>query len=62
MIQLFKETLLELLLSFIFRTASRLLTEMIKPHRIFQSGLDHNPKFSLSPYKIISFPSHQEVA
>ncbi|CAO2634300.1 hypothetical protein LEMLEM_LOCUS22608 [Lemmus lemmus] len=26
---------------------------MIKPHRILQSGLDHNSKFSLCPHKII---------
>ena len=44
------------------RTVSRLLVEIIKPHRIFQSGLDHNSKFSLGPRKIISAMNHQEVA
>ena len=38
------------------RTVSRLLTEMIKPHRIFQSELDCNSNFSLGPCKIISTP------
>ena len=38
-----------------------LLAEMIQPYRIFQSGFDHNPKFSLGPHKIISGPNQQEV-
>ena len=44
------------------RTGSRLLPEMIKTHRILQSGLDYNSKFSLGPHKIISAPNQQEVA
>ena len=35
---------------------------MIKTHKILQSGLDHNSKFSLGPHKIISAPNQQEVA
>ena len=34
---------------------------MTKYHKIFQSGLKHNHKFSLGPHKIISAPNHQEV-
>ena len=49
-------------LSFTSRTDSRLLPEMIKTHRILQSGLDYNFKFSLGPHKIISAPNQQEVA
>ena len=44
------------------RTGSRLLPEMIKTHRILQSGLDHNSKFSLGPHKIISALNQLEVA
>ena len=44
------------------RTDLRLLPEMIKTHRILQSGLDHNSKFSLGPHKIISTPNQLEVA
>ena len=44
------------------RMDSRLLPEMIKTHRILQSGLDYNSKFSLGPHKIISAPNQQEVA
>ena len=43
------------------RIGSRLLPEMIKTHRILQSGLDHNSKFSLHPRKIISAPNQLEV-
>ena len=46
----------------ISRIVSRLLDEMIKPHRILQSGLGHNSKFYLGPYKIISVPNQQELA
>ena len=61
MIQHFRAPLLNFLLSSASRTASRLLAEMTKYHKIFQSGLDHNHKFSLGPHKIISAPNHQEV-
>ena len=44
------------------RAGSRLLPEMIKTHRILQSELDYNSKFSLGPHKIISDPNQQEVA
>ena len=44
------------------RTGSRLLPEMIKTHRILQSGLYYNSKFSLGPHKSISAPNQQEVA
>ena len=46
------------LLSSSSRTDLRLLPEMIKTHRILQSGLDHNSKFSLGAHKIISAPKH----
>ncbi|KAM7340586.1 hypothetical protein ACRRTK_001201 [Alexandromys fortis] len=45
-----------------FYTQNNSKTEMIKPHRIHQSGLDHNSKFSLGLHKIISVPNQQEVA
>ena len=35
---------------------------MIQAHRIHQLGLGHNPKFSLSAYKINSILNQQEVA
>ena len=62
MIQRFRGPLLEFPLSSTSRTVLRLLVKMIKTHRIFQSGLDHNSKFSLGSHKIISTPNQQEVA
>ena len=62
MIQNFRVPLLEFPLSSTSRTASRLLAKTIKTHRILQSGLDYNPKFSLGPHKIIRVLSQQEVA
>ena len=35
---------------------------MTKTHRILQSGLDYNSKFSLGPHKNISAPNQLEVA
>ena len=34
------------------REVPRLLAQMIQPHRILHSGLDHNPKFSQGPPKM----------
>ena len=62
MTQCLRAPLLQFPLSSASTTASELLAEMIQPHRILQSGLDHNPKFSLGPHKIISIPNHQQVA
>ena len=62
MIQHFRGPLLGFPLSSASRTLSRLLAEMIKPHIIFHSGLNHNSKFSLGPRKIISASNQQEVA
>ena len=62
MTQHFRASLLKFPLSSTSRTASRLLTEMIQPHRILQSGLNQNPKFSLGPHKIISTLNQQEVS
>lgn len=45
MIQNFETPLFNFPLSSVTRTASRLITEMVQPHRMFQSGLDHKPKF-----------------
>lgn len=53
---------LEFPLSSTSGTASRWLTEMIQLHRLLQSGLNHNHKFSLDPHKIISIPNQQEAA
>ena len=39
----------------------KMLPEMIKTHRILQSGHEYNSKFSLGPHKIISAPNQQEV-
>ena len=62
MIQHFRGPQVEFPLSSTSRTVSRLLAEMIKTHRIIKLGLDHNPKFSLGPHKIISAHNQQEVA
>lgn len=45
-IQHFKMPLLQSPHNSISRAASRLLVEMIKLHRLHQSGLDYNSKFS----------------
>ena len=62
MIQHFRGPLLEFPLSFTSRTVSTLMAEMIKPHRIFQSGFDCNAKFFLCPCKIINTPNQQDIA
>ena len=46
---------------FYIQNVFKMLPEMIRTHRILQSGLDYNSKFSLGPYKI-STPNQQEVA
>ena len=62
MIQHFRGSLLEFLLSSTFKTASRLLAEMIKLQKIYLSGLGDNIKFSLDSHKIIRALNEQEVA
>ena len=47
---------------FYIQNVFKMLPEMIRTHRILQSGLDYNSKFSLGPHKIISAPNQQEVA
>ena len=60
-IEFIQALLLEFPLSSTHRTASRLLAEMIKHHKIFQSGLDYTPTFSLGSHKTIISHNQQEV-
>ena len=47
---------------FYIKNTSKTVVEMIKCHRILQSGFDSIFKFPLVSCKIISAPNQQEVA